>query len=240
VADLLGALVVRRLVVAVELVVGGGRGGAGEHGPDEVQRGSGERAAGDADEKPDDDHKDVPGAVLGHGRRGFGADRETRVLGAADLDARGVERDGVEVVVLSVVLMVVRAEAADAEYGDTRDDLVMDGAVAARVGVGREGEEEGVARPRVGGEEGRGRDGQEQDHALGHGGGGGFEGKGEPWLGEMELEVDDYAAGPRRGENPRGGMCPLRRGSGALQSLSGPRVSGPLLYPLPFTRGCAF
>jgi hypothetical protein len=196
VADLLGALVVRRLLVAVELVVGGGRGGAGEHGPDEVQGGSGERAAGDADEKPDDDHKDVPGAVLGHGRRGFGADRETRVLGAADLDVRGVDGDGVEVVVLSMVLVVVRAEAADAEYGDTRSDLVMDGAVAARVGVGREGEEEGVARPRVGGEEGRGRDGQEQDHTMGHGAG--FEGKGEPCSGEMEREVD-YAAGPRRG-----------------------------------------
>ena len=63
--DLLRALGVGRLLLvlaAVDLFVGGGRAGAGEHGPDE-------RAAGKAEEEPDD------------GRRGLGANS-----GAADLE----------------------------------------------------------------------------------------------------------------------------------------------------------
>ena len=45
----------------------------------------------------------------------------------------------------------------------------MDGAVASAgvgVGIGGEGDEEGVARPRVGGEEGRGDNGEEQEEAA--------------------------------------------------------------------------
>lgn len=177
VADLLRALGVRRLVlVVVQLFVRGGRGGAGDHGPDEVHGGGGERAAGDAEEEPNDDHEDVPGALLGPGGRRVGGVRE---LGAADLDVGG---DGVEVVAIPVAVAEVWAEAADAEHGDDRGDVgdaavAVDGAVAAAgvgVGVGRESDEEGAARPRVGGEEGRGGDGEKQeDAAVGHGGGGG-------------------------------------------------------------------
>lgn len=175
VADLLGALRVRRLLLVVELVVRGGRGGAGHHGPDEVHGGSGERAAGDAEEEPDDDHEDAPGALLGPSGRGRGGVRE---IGAVDLDVGG---DGVEVGVAAVAVGDVRTEAADAEDSDDRGDVgdaevVVDGAVASAgvgVGIGGEGDEEGVARPRVGGEEGRGDNGEEQEEAAGgHGCGG--------------------------------------------------------------------
>lgn len=96
VADLLGTLGVGRLVlVVIELVVRGGRGGGGDHRPDEVDGRGGERTAGDADEEPDDDHEDVPGALLGPGGRGV------RELGAVDLDVDG---DGVEVVVAAAAV----------------------------------------------------------------------------------------------------------------------------------------
>lgn len=205
VADLLGALGVGRLLVlvAVELVVGGGRGGgvAGEDGPHEVHGGGGERAAADAEEDPDDDHEDVLGALLeavrGMGRRA-GVLRE---LGAADLDVGG---DGVEVVEVGVGVAVavdvgeVGAEAADAEDGDDRGRRQGGAAVVAHlavaddgVGVGREGDEESVARASRrgggGGEEGHGGYGEEEqgEAAAGHGGAG----DGERWPEEEEEEV---------------------------------------------------
>ena len=212
VADLLRALGVGRLVLfVVELFVRGGRGAAGDQGPDEVHGGGGERAAGDAEEEPDDDHEDVPGALLGPGGRRVGGVGE---LGAADLDVGG---DGVEVVVGAVAVVEMRAEAADAEHGDDRGDVgdaavVVGGAVAAAgagVWVGREGDEEGAAGARVGGEEGRGGDGEQQeDTGGGHGGNGGGEpdlcpGKGKKVRSEkMELGVDTSAVGCE--ENPRG------------------------------------
>lgn len=123
-----------------------------------------------------------------------------REIGAADLD---VGRDGVEVgvgVAVAVAAGDLRTEAADAEDGDDRGDVghaevvVVNGAVASAgfgvgvgVGIGREGDEEGVERPRVGGEDGRGDDGEEQEEAEGgHGGG-----CGEPdlwlWLGKGKV-----------------------------------------------------
>lgn len=70
----------------------GGRTGAGDYGPNEVHGGSGERAAADTEEDPDDDHEDVLHAPLdarGSAGRGVGKLWE---LGAADLDVGG---DGV-------------------------------------------------------------------------------------------------------------------------------------------------
>lgn len=167
VSDLLGALGVRRLVL-IELVVRGSRGGAGDHGPDEVHGSSGERSAGDAKEEPDDDHEDVPGALLGP-RGGV------REIGAVDPDVGG---DGVEVVVVTVAVGDVRTETADTEDGDDCSDMrgaeVVGYSVVASagVGVGAEGDEEGVARPRVGSEEGRSDNGEDQEgEAGGHGGG---------------------------------------------------------------------
>jgi hypothetical protein len=169
VADLLGALDVGRLVlVVVELVVRGDRSSSGDHGPDEVHGSSGERSAGDAKEEPDDDHEDVPGALLGP-RGGV------REIGAVDPDVGG---DGVEVVVVTVAVGDVRTETADTEDGDDCSDMrgaeVVGYSVVASagVGVGAEGDEEGVARPRVGSEEGRSDNGEDQEgEAGGHGGG---------------------------------------------------------------------
>lgn len=176
VADLLGALDVGRLVlVVVELVVRGDRSSSGDHGPDEVHGGSGERAAGEAEEEPHDHHEYVPDALLGPGGRGRGGVQQ---IGAMDLNVGG---DRMEVVVVAVAVGDVWTEAADAEDGDDRGDVgsaevAVDGAVASAgvgVGVGRDGDEEAVARPRVGGQEGRGDNGEEQEEAAsGHSGGG--------------------------------------------------------------------
>uniref|UniRef100_A0A804U6N9 Uncharacterized protein n=2 Tax=Zea mays TaxID=4577 RepID=A0A804U6N9_MAIZE len=176
VSDLLGALGVRRLVlVLIELVVRGSRGGAGDHGPDEVHGGSGERAAGEAEEEPHDHHEYVPDALLGPGGRGRGGVQE---IGAMDLNVGG---DRMEVVVVAVAVGDVWTEAAHAEDGDDRGDVgsaevAVDGAVASAgvgVGIGRDGDEEAVARPRVGSQEGRGDNGEEQEEAAsGHSGGG--------------------------------------------------------------------
>lgn len=219
VADLLRDLGVGRLVLlVVQLVVRGGDGESGDHGPDKVRGGGDERAAGDADEEHDDD---VPGALLGPGGRRLGGARE---LGAADLDVGG---DGVEVVVVAAAVAVavveVRAKAADAEHGDDRGDVgdagvVVDGAAAAAaagIGVGREGDGEGAARPRVGGEDVRGGDDEQQGEAVGgHGGRAAATerlmcvwGKGRRWGSEkMELGVDCALQSGCEG-NPREACC---------------------------------